>query len=61
MTTVLAIMYLLIALIEMIIVIYTCVRIIGYINMKTEEKYQKDVYEKARRDLQEIDDQLSRK
>lgn len=40
---------------------YTCIRIIRYINMKEDEAYQNALYEQARRDLQDIDDQLNRK
>lgn len=40
---------------------YTCIRIIRYINMREDEEYKKAMYQQARRDLQDIDDQLNRK
>ena len=41
--------------------IYTCIRIIRYINMREDEAYQNALYYQAKRDLQDIEDQINRK
>lgn len=38
--------------------IYTCIRIIRYINMREDEAYEKAIYQQAKRDLQDINEQL---
>ena len=40
---------------------YTCIRIVRYLNMREDEAYQNALYQQARRDLQDIEDQLNRK
>ena len=42
----------------MIIAIGTCKRVNTYIDLKMEEAYKKEIYEKARQDINDIKEQL---
>ena len=41
------------------VVLVTCLKINRYINIKTEEMNKQKAYEEAKRELQEINDQLT--
>ena len=60
MSTAITIIYFITTITASITVTITCFKVMGYMDIKKQEIYKKEMYEQAKRDIQDIKEQLTR-